>query len=254
MDKNTSPKSTQKEKDPNQIIIKHKDLPKVLEDCNFHIGKLLQKSTDYFNKGDYPLSIVICIIAIEEIGKFAVFGEYQRKLKDVPRSEMIKLTKHDYKLTHFLESERLREVNLTKKRNKKNTIKQINKAAEEQKEVFRKLNIVKQLGLYYNYDKGTTITLETQFMKNEITKNNLAHFCLVLHELAAYNHNLESLRMHCGTIDGYIDENSDIVKQNKDYQRVKKFAEKIKTPKYQASLRKFQSTMLELEKLVDYLD
>jgi len=254
MSKKTSTKSKQKEKDSKQIIIKHKDLSKVLEDCHFHIGKLLQKSTDYFNKGDYPLSIVICIIAIEEIGKFAVFGEYQRNLKDVPRSKMVKLTGHKFKLTHFLESERLRQVSLAKKRNTKNTIKQINESAEEQKEIFRKLNIVKQLGMYYHYDKGRTVTLETQFMKNSITENNLAHFCLVLHELAAYHYNLESLRMHCGTIDGYIDEKSDIVKQNKDYQRVKKFTEKIKTSKYQGSLRKFQSTMLELEKLVDYLD
>jgi hypothetical protein len=33
-------------------------------------------------------------------------------------------------------------------------------------------------------DKCRTVTIETQFMKTEMTKNNLDHFSLIMYELA----------------------------------------------------------------------
>ena len=239
---------------PDEIIIKHEDLNKVMNDCHQHIAKLLEKSTKYTNERDYPISIAICIIALEEIGKFEIFGDYQRELKDVPKSEMKKLLGHKYKLTQFLENERVREIRILKKEGKINEINEINKSVEYQKTQFKSLNIVKQLGLYYNYDKGNTITLETHFMKNSITENNLGHFCIVLHELVYFRFNLAVLRSQCGTIDGVIDQNSEHVKRNKNYHHITEYTEKVKTEKYKASLQKFQNTMLELEKLISYLN
>ena len=234
-----------------KVIIKHKDLNKVMADCSTHIGKLLEKSTKYFNEGDYPISTVLCIVALEEIGKLEIFGEHQRELRDVLKPTMKKLTSHKYKLTQFLESERTREINSLKNMKK---FKEINKSVEYHKSQLLPLNVIKQLGLYYNYDKCNTITLETHFMKNSITKNNLAHFCMVLHELTNYRFDSAVLRSQCGSIDGNIDESSDCVKENKNYQRIQEYTDKIKKKKYEVSLQKFQSTLLELRKLVDYLD
>ena len=239
---------------PTKIVIKHKDLEKVMIDCHAHIAKLLEKSTKYFNEKDYTISTVICIIALEEIGKFEIFGDHQRELKDISKSKMKKLTGHKYKLTQFLEKEKQREISLLKKLGNVKKIKEVNESVEYQKSQFLSLNIIKQLGLYYNYDKGNTVTLETHFMKNSITENNLAHFCMVLHELTDYRFHLAVLRNQCGNIDGVIDINSDCVRKNKNFQRIKEYTDKIKTKKYKTSLQKFQSTLLELEKLVDYLD
>ena len=236
-----------------KIIIKHKNLKKVLQDCHQHIAKLLEKSTKMVNEKDYPLSIVICIIALEEIGKYEILGNYQRKLKDVPESEMKKLTGHKYKLTQFLEDEKAREIKLLKMAGNKKEIKKIHESVEYQKEQMIALNKIKQLGMYYNYDKGSTITLESHFMKNSITKNNLGHFSFVLHELTYYRFNLAVLRNQCGNIDGVIDQDSEQVKQNKNYLHIKKYTDKIKTKKYKMSLIQFQNTLLELEKLITYL-
>ena len=60
-----------------EIIIKHQDLNKVLDDCHEHIANFLKKSVKYCNDKDYPISIFIYIIAFEEIGKFEIFGNYQ---------------------------------------------------------------------------------------------------------------------------------------------------------------------------------
>lgn len=239
-------------KNKDQIIIKHKFLEGVLKDCHEHIVNLLRKSKIDFDAKEYVFCVIETILALEEIGKYEVFGKYLRELKDVPLWEMEKLTGHGYKLTVITDMELRRETEILK--NKTDVeIEKTRKQAEYQKFQFRTLNIVKQLAMYYNFDKGYSVTLEKHFMKNEITENNLAHFCLVLIELTNYTFNVAVLRKQCGNIDGIIDTNSPLVKNNQNYKHVLEYTERIKTEKYQASLHKFQSTLLELEKLVSYL-
>lgn len=238
--------------DKNKIIIKHEFLDSVLEECYNHIANLLFRSKKDFKDEDYIFCVMSTIIALEEIGKYEIFSKYQRELKDVSLREMEKLTNHGYKLTVPLELELKREIKLLKNKNQKE-IKEINKTVDYQKFQFKTLNVVKQLAMYYNFDKGQTITLETHFMKNKITKNNLGHFCLVLIELVNYQFNIAVLRKQCGNVEGIIDANSQLVKQNKNFKHVTEYSKRIKTKKYQASLHKFQNTLLELEKLVSYL-
>ena len=240
-------------KNPKEIIIKHKNLSKVIQDCHDHIRGLLKTSIFLHNNDDFPLSIVICILAFEEINKIAVLGDYYRKLKDVPRSEIEKLRDHKYKLTQFIELERLRENKRLKQRKSSiEEIKKYNKMAEEQKKMFLTLNGIKQLGMYYDYNKGKTMTLEVHFMKNKITKNNLGHFCLFLHEITSYSANIEALRSLYGTSEGLIDSENPKLKKNKHFIELSKLERKIHDPKYLPSLHKFQSTAFELEKLLEY--
>ena len=96
----------------NPIIIKSSDLFEVMKDCHFHIGNLMERCTKLYNDGDYPLSIMICIIATEEIGKFAFFGDYRRRMEDIPKSRMKKILDHRFKLKYILEREREREETL----------------------------------------------------------------------------------------------------------------------------------------------
>ncbi|MCH7967096.1 MAG: AbiV family abortive infection protein [Thaumarchaeota archaeon] len=236
----------------NKIIIKHKFLDNVLEDIHNHIANLLLRSQKDLTNEDYSFCVISTILALEEIGKYEIFAKYQRELKDVPLREMEKLTKHEYKLTIALDMELEREVKILKNKTPKE-IKEVIKTVEYHKVQLRVLNIVKQLAMYYNFDKGHTITLEKHFMKNEITKNNLGHFCLVLLELVYNNFNMAVLRKQCGNIDGIIDKNSQLVKQNKNFEHVTEYAKRINTKKHKVSLHKFQSTLLELEKLVSYL-
>lgn len=238
--------------DKNRIIIKHKFLNSVLEECHEHIANLLLRSKKDFEDEDYTFCVISTILALEEIGKYEVFAKYQRELKDIPLREMEKLTNHGYKLTVSSDMELKRETRVLKNKNQRE-LKELTKSVEYQKFQFKTLNIVKQLAMYYNFDKGHTITLEKHFMKNEITKNNLGHFCLVLIELVHYNFNIAVLRKQCGNIEGVIDTNSVSVQKNKNFKNVNDYSKRIKTEKYKASLQKFQSTLLELEKLVSYL-
>jgi AbiV family abortive infection protein len=236
--------------DKDKIIIKHKFLNKVLEDCHSHIVKLLQRCKKDFKDEDYIFCVISAVLALEEIGKYEVFSKYQRELKDIPLREIEKLNSHGYKLTIITELELGRELKLSKTQKE---IKEIRKTVEYQKFQFKTLNIIKQLAMYYNFDKGHSVTLESHFMKNEITKNNLGHFCLVLIELINNNFNMAILRKQCGNIDGIIDVNSEIVKKNPNYKNVLEYTKRIKTKKYKSSLQKFQGTLLELENLVSYL-
>lgn len=236
--------------DKDKIIIPQKFLNNVLEECHKHIGKLLAKSRKDFDDGDYVFCTIFTILAQEEIGKYEVFAKYQRELKDVPLKEIEKLNNHGYKLTVSIDMELERETKILKNQKE---IKDLRKSGEYQKFQFKTLNIVKQLAMYYNFEKGHTVTLERHFMKNEITKNNLSHFCLVLLELIFNNFNMAVLRKQCGNIDGIIDTNKQLVKQNQNYKHVLEYSKRIKTKKYKTSLQKFQSTLLELEKLVSYL-
>ena len=237
--------------DKNKIIIKHRFLDTVLEECYEHIVNLLLRSKKNFGDEDYTFCVISTILALEEIGKFEVFAKYQREFKDVPLREMEKLTKHGYKLTINLDMELERELKIQNKSQKE--IDKLHESVEYQRLQFKTLNIVKQLAMYYNFDKGHTVTLEKHFMKNKITKNNLGYFCLVLIELTSNSFNVAVLRKQCGNIEGVIDISSDLVQQNKNYKNVTEYFKKIKTKKHKASLQKFQSTLLELEKLVSYL-
>ena len=239
-------------KNKDQIIIKHKSLDDVLKDCHEHIVKLLRKSKSDFDAKDYVFCVIETILALEEIGKYEVFGKYLRELKDVPLWEMEKLTGHGYKLTVITDMELKRETEILKNKTK-GEIEKTRKQAEYHKFQYRTLNIVKQLAMYYNYDKGYSVTLEKHFMKNEITENYLGHFCLGLIELANYTLLVAVLRKQCGNVDGIIDINSPSVKNNQNYKHILEDTERIKTERYQPSLHKFQSTLLELEKLVSYL-
>ena len=235
------------------IIIKNSELSEVMKDVHFHIGSLLKRCADLSNnQEDYPLVIVLAIIATEEIGRFAFFGDYRRKLEDIPKSRMKKMLDHRFKLKYILERERERENTLDKM--SENSLKLYNKGAEYQKEVSLKLNSIKELVLYSNYSKGKIITLDLLFMQNDTTKNNLAHFAGVLFELTQYQFNLETLRMQCGNIEGYIDPEKEEVQNNENYKRITEFVEKTRSKEYSSRLKKFQSTMLELEKLVDFVD
>ena len=235
------------------IIIKSSELFDVMKDTHDHIANLLKRCANLSNKEqDYPLVIVLAIIATEEIGKFAFFGDYRRRMKDIPKSRMKKILDHRFKLKYILERERERE-NLQNNRSE-NSLSLFNQGAEYQKEVSLKLNTIKELVLYTNYAKGKIITLDSLFMQNDITKNNLAHFAGVLFELTQYLFHLETLRMQCGDIEGYIYPEKEEVKNNKNYKRIAEFAEKTRSDEYSSRLKKFQSTMLELEKLVEYID
>lgn len=235
------------------IVIKHSELFDVMRDTHTHIANLLKRCANLSNnEEDYPLVIMLSIIATEEIGKFAFFGDYRRKMEDIPKSQMKKLLDHRFKLKYMLERERERE-NLQSNRSE-NSLRLFNQGAEYQKEVSLKLNAIKELVLYTNYDKGKVITLDLLFMQNEITKNNLAHFAGVLFELTQYLFHLETLRMQCGDIEGFIYPEKEEVKNNKNYERIIEFTEKTRSEEYSSRLKKFQSTMLELEKLVEYMD
>lgn len=236
--------------DKNKIIIEHKHLNKVLEDCHSHITSLLKRCKKDFEDEDYVFCVISAVLALEEIGKYEIFSKYQRELKDVPLRQIEKLKLHEYKLTIILELESKRMLKLAKNQKE---IKKTNKTVEYQKFQFKTLNIVKQLAMYYNFDKGHSVTLERHFMKNEITKNNLGHFCFVLIELVNFNFNIAVLRQQCGNIEGIIDINNEIVKKNPNYKHVLEYSKRIKTKKYKSSLQKFQGTLLELEKLVSYL-
>ena len=235
------------------IIIKSSELFDIMRATQTHIANLLKRCANLSNnEKDYPLVIMLAIIATEEIGKFAFFGDYQRKLEDISKSQMKKLLDHRFKLKYIIEREREREIALGTMSD--NSLILFNKGVEYQKAASLKLNSIKELGFYTNYSKGKIITLDSFFMQNDITKNNLAHFAGVLFELTQYQFHLEILRMQCGDIQGYIYPEKEEVKNNKYFKLIIEFTEKTRTIEYDTSLKKFQSTMLELEELINFMD
>lgn len=242
-----------------ESAIKHKDLKNALRGCANQINKLLKTSQKHNENKNYPQCIVDCIFAFEEITKFEIYAKHQREFKDISKSKMKKLEEHAYKLTVWLDEERLRDIfvlentaNMSKndKINKEN---KINESAEKQKKLFVKFDKIKQLGMYTDFVKGKTISLDEHFMKTGITKNNLEIFCYYLFRYTNYRWFLETLRTQCGNIMGIIDPNGECVHKNNNYKYIIEYQDFIKSDNGSLAYKKFLMTISELKNLVDYL-
>lgn len=239
--------------------IKHKDLKIALRGCANQINKLLKTSAKHNEDKNYSQCIVDCILAFEEITKFEIYAKHQREFKDISKSKTKKLEDHIYKLTVWVEEERLRDiyllentVNISKNDqiNKKN---EINESAEKQKKLFVKFDKIKQLGMYTDFIKGKTISLDEHFMKTGITKNNLGVFCYYLFRYTNYRWFLETLRTQCGNSMGIIDLNGECVHKNNNYKCIIEYQDFIKSDNGSLGHKKFLMTVSELEHLVSYL-
>lgn len=240
-------------------VIKHKDLNGAMRGCNDHINKLLKTSLKHYDDKNYPQCIVDSVLAFEEITKFGIYAKYQRELKDISKSTVKKIEEHGHKLTIWIEDERLREIYILENKkniNKNDKIKnedQINKSAEKDKKLFIKFDKIKQLGMYSDFVKGQTISLDEHFMKTEITQNNLQVFSNYFFRYVNYRFFLETLRLQCGNIMGIIDKNSECVKKNGNYQYIIEYQDYLESPEHDFAYRRFLRITSELEHLVDYL-
>ena len=229
-------------------MIKHNELSLIVEDCFEHIRELLKVSKFLYENNKIPSTIFFSVIIIEETGKLAVYSDYLRKFQDIPDDLETKLrTDHLFKLRQIVDLEV--ERNKILKTTNSSSLVDSNIIPEKLKEKYLKLDKIKQLALYYDYKKGKSFNLYHHFEKHKITKNNLAHFCFILLNLALYYLVLEKIRHKYGTRDGILFSNK-IPLEDVDYVNLNGIVEDIRSKK-DTSLSKFQITFNELIILYD---
>ena len=239
----------------NEIIIKFSDLKTAINDCYNHVNSLLKTAKHLHHNSQYENSIFFTIIAFEEFGKLCTYNEYYKKQIGIPRREIKKLTKHPYKLKKLINYYESSIIGLTetqynvKEKNiklnfglPKTPFAKLKKSTIEIKEFFTSLDYVKQFILYYDFKEGRSLTLSHQ-----ITKNNMGHFSLFLLEFVVFFINYEHVRFTYPKIIFTIPENENIIADDPSWKNCKDFAKRIRSDKFQSSIRKSVLTVKEIK-------
>ena len=221
------------------------DLTKAEKDCAAHIDNLLKDAEFLYHNHKFPNSIFLSIIAIEEIGKYATYCDYLRKLIDMPDSIENKLRKsHNFKLQQL--------IVLDHKRNQLQSYnpEQIYKSHIDVSVLLKRqkdFNKIKQLCLYYDFKCDKSVNVICHFSRS-ILKNHLGHFSRVLSTLVFYYGNMEFLRQKYGNRDGIIYLNK-ITTQDPLHIESLKAVESLST--MDDSIKRFQNVFVELVSLYD---
>lgn len=196
-------------------MIKCSELPVVVEGCHQHILQLQKTCQFLCDNQKYQESIALAIIAHEEMGRFAIYSHYRRKEEDLPEQIEKNLFRHDFKLTRLIRLDKERcETSVGKLLNSTNTI---DIPYDKLSSSMKKLNVVKQLALYYDY-RSKPITLRNHAAFG-ITKKSLGCFCRALLLILELYVEVEVARNRHGDCDG----NMSIMEMKKDAHTNEKF-------------------------------